>query len=73
MTQTTLGHVSNNDRLANYRDVSKIKKSKKELKVDMMHMKRKLPQLYLTNEARQGKIGSLNAFNAVLKKSLLSP
>ena len=27
MTQTTLGHVSNNDRLANYRDVSKIKKS----------------------------------------------
>ena len=75
LTHTTLDPVSNNDGLQNYSSISKKvkearkeKKSKQELKVDMMHMKRRLPQLYLTNEERQGKTGSINAFNAVLKK-----
>ena len=80
LTHTTLDPVSNNDGLGRYSSITKKmkeaqtdKKNKNEIKIDMMHMKRKLPQLYLSNEERQGKTGSINAFNAVLKKSLLSP
>ena len=38
-----------------------------------MHMKRNLPQLYLSRDAREGRSGSMNDFNVVLKKSLMSP
>ena len=59
-THTTLDPVSHNDGLGTHygsftgkvRDARKDKKSKNEIKVDMMHMKRRLPQLYLSNEAR---------------------
>ena len=41
--------------------------------MDHMHMKRNLPQLYLSRDVREGRSGSMNDFNVVLKKSLLSP
>ena len=43
-----------------------------DVKLADMHMKRRVPQLYLSDE---GKIGNtnMNEFNSQLKKSLLSP
>ena len=39
-----------------------------------MHMKRHMPQIYLSKQVREGRLPvSLNDFNAMLKKSLLCP
>lgn len=38
-----------------------------------MHMKRHMPQIYMSKKVKEGKSGNMNDFNAMLKKSLLSP
>ena len=38
-----------------------------------MHMKRHMPYLYLSKKVKEGRPGNMNDFNAMLKKSLLSP
>ena len=73
LSHTTLDPQSN-EYLGNYSSITskvnrarKDRKSKEEIKIDNMHMKRNLPQLYLSREAREGRSGSMNDFNIVLK------
>ena len=50
-----------------------MQKSKDEVKLMELHMKRKIPQLYLSKDLREGKTAKMNEFNSILQSSLLSP
>ena len=43
------------------------------VKLVEMHMKRKVPQMYISTGSRDGKNQKLNDFNSVLKQTLLTP
>lgn len=44
-----------------------------DAKLADMHMKRRVPQLYLSKDVRDGKLEKMNDFNRILNKSLMSP
>ena len=55
-------------------DIKKDKRTIHDIKLAEMHMKRRVPQLYLSKNAKLGgQEGKMNDFNSALKKSLLSP
>lgn len=54
-------------------ECDKEKRTLQEVKLADMHMKRRVPQIYLSRDVKQGKVSNMNDFNSVLKKSLLSP
>ena len=59
--------------MSNVRKESRIRSVPKDVKLMDLHMKRKVPQLYLSKKLREGQTGGLNDFNSILNKSLLSP
>ena len=61
----------------NSSNVTRTKKNDKRISSDVkvadMHMKRRVPQLYMSVDMKEGRGGHLNEFNSMLQKSLLSP
>lgn len=51
----------------------KEKRTLQDIKLAEMHMKRRVPQLYLSKDNKEGKIVKMNDFNRILNKSLMSP
>lgn len=43
------------------------------MKMNEMHMKRKVPELYLSQNVRDGSLKNMNKFNQALRESLLTP